>query len=292
MSGAGRDHTGAIVSDAGGLRRSPASAVAAVSDPVGERPDGPVGPRLVTAELPLPAVAPDEVPALLEALLLVAPGPGPVAVADLVQSTGLSERTVEDGLVAVAGRFGDASGVMLQRHADTVTLVSAPRFAAHVRRFLRLDRETKLSTAALETLAIIAYEQPVTRSGVDAVRGVDSSGVLATLHGRGLIEQVGRLQAPGSPVQYGTTALFLRHFGLRALADLPPLGQVDGRDAREALTEAASAVADLPEIAGTSDDGPAPGRAGDPDSRTDGDGLRSVEPIPDDPDDPDHRTAR
>lgn len=287
MSGAGRDHTGAIVSDAGGPGRSPVGAIPVVPGPVGERSDEPVGPRLVTAELPLPAVAPDEVPALLEALLLVAPGP--VAVADLVQSTGLSERTVEDGLVAVAGRFGDASGVMLQRHADTVTLVSAPRFAAHVRRFLRLDRETKLSTAALETLAIIAYEQPVTRSGVDAVRGVDSSGVLATLHGRGLIEQVGRLQAPGSPVQYGTTALFLRHFGLRALADLPPLGQVDGRDAREALTEAATVAVDLPETAGISDEVEAPGRSGDADSRTDGDGVRSVEPIPDDPD---HRTAR
>ena len=179
----------------------------------------------------------DELPELLESLLLVAPGATPVA--DLARATGLPVPAVESALVDLAGRYGERSGLILQRHGDAVQLVSAPRFAAHVRRFLRLDRETKLSTAALETLAIIAYQQPVTRSEVDAVRGVDSSGVLATLHGRGLIEQVGRLPAPGNPVQYGTTAAFLRHFGLSSIGDLPPLGQVEGRDAREALAAAA-----------------------------------------------------
>lgn len=195
-------------------------------------------PALATAELPVPAVPPEEVPALLESLLLVAPGATPVA--DLARSTGLTEAAVEAGLAALVERHGPGSGIMLQRHGETVQLASSPRFAAHVRRFLKLDRETKLSTAALETLAIIAYQQPVTRSEVDAVRGVDSSGVLATLHGRGLVEQVGRLQAPGNPVQYGTTAAFLRHFGLGSVGDLPPLGQVEGRDAREALAAAAT----------------------------------------------------
>ena len=207
--------------------------------------------QLATAELPIPAVAPGEVPALLESLLLVAPGATPVA--DLARGTGLSEPAVEAGLAELAQRHGGQSGLMIQRHGKTVQLMSAPRFAVHVRRFLKLDRETKLSTAALETLAIIAYQQPDTRSEVDAVRGVDSSGVLATLHGRGLIEQVGRLQTPGNPVQYGTTAAFLRHFGLGSVADLPPLGQVDGRDAR-AVLEAAATVEDRPEevVAGTS----------------------------------------
>ncbi len=193
---------------------------------------------MITAELPIPAVPPDDVPALLESLLLVAPGATPLA--DLARGTGLSEPELEAALATLSERYGARSGLMIQRHGDTVQLTSAPRFATHVRRFLRLDRETKLSTAALETLAIIAYQQPFTRSGVDAIRGVDSSGVLATLHGRGLIEQVGRLQMPGNPVQYGTTAAFLRHFGLGSVGDLPPLGQIDGRDAREALETAAT----------------------------------------------------
>ena len=192
---------------------------------------------MTTVELPIPAVAPDDVPALLESLLLVAPGATPLA--DLARGTGLGQPEVEAALATLAERHGSLSGLMVQRHGDSVQLTSAPRFAIHVRRFLKLDRETKLSTAALETLAIIAYQQPVTRSGVDAVRGVDSSGVLATLHGRGLIEQVGRLHTPGNPVQYGTTAAFLRHFGLGSVGDLPPLGQIDGRDAREALDTAA-----------------------------------------------------
>lgn len=192
---------------------------------------------LATTEIPISAVTPDEVPALLESLLLVAPGATPLA--DLARGTGLGELAIEAGLAELAERYGTRGGILIQRHGDTVQLMSAPRFALHVRRFLKLDREMKLSTAALETLAIIAYQQPVTRAEVDAVRGVDSSGVLATLHGRGLVEQVGRLQTPGNPVQYGTTAAFLRHFGLGSVAELPPLGQVDGQDARAALDAAA-----------------------------------------------------
>lgn len=194
-------------------------------------------PAPTPAELPLPAVTSAELPALLEAMLLVAPGPTPVG--ELARGAGVPEGEVERALADLAERFADdGAGVIVQRHAGTVQLASSPRFAPHVRRFLKLDRETRLSAAALETLAIVAYQQPVTRAEIDAVRGVDSSGVLATLHGRGLVEQVGRLSAPGNPVQYGTTAAFLRHFGLRSVADLPPLGVVDGQDAREALAEA------------------------------------------------------
>jgi segregation and condensation protein B len=113
-----------------------------------------------------------------------------------------------------------------------------------VRRFLGLDREARLSGASLETLAIVAYQQPVTKAEIEAVRGVDCSGVLHTLLQRGLVEQVGRLTAPGNPIQYGTTPDFLLHFGLRSLADLPPLGQVQGQDVRGTL-EAVIAAAEL-----------------------------------------------
>jgi segregation and condensation protein B len=118
-----------------------------------------------------------------------------------------------------------------------------------VRRFLRLDREAKLSTAALETLAIIAYQQPVTRAEIEAVRGVDSSGVIATLLSRGLVDIVGRLPSVGNPFQYGTTPSFLMHFGLRSVAEMPPLGEIGGRDASTAL-QAAIVAADLDQPAG------------------------------------------
>lgn len=109
------------------------------------------------------------------------------------------------------------------RHNGTAHLASAPRFASHVRQFLRLERNSKLSGASLETLTLVAYRQPVTRAEIDALRGVDSSGVLATLHARGLIEIAGRLPSAGNPLQYATSVEFLRLFGLKSLADLPDL---------------------------------------------------------------------
>ena len=195
---------------------------------------------------PLPLVERDgpppgpELEALIEALLLVAPQP---ATADeLARGAGVPVAHVEAALTALEQR--PEQGWVVQRHRNTVQLASAPRFAAYVRRFLGLDRETRLSPAALETLAIIAYQQPVTRAEIEAVRGVDCSGVLATLHGRGLIEAVGRLPTVGNPIQYGTTPDFLRHFGLRSLDGLPPLGEVEGRDART-LLDATVAAADF-----------------------------------------------
>ena len=105
-------------------------------------------------------------------------------------------------------------------------LVTAPEVAEDVRRFLGLSGSARLSTAALETLAIIAYRQPITRAEIEAIRGVNCDGVLRTLLAKGLIEEVGRAEGPGRPILYGTTMLFLQHFGLRSLADLPPLDGV------------------------------------------------------------------
>ncbi|MCC6792873.1 MAG: SMC-Scp complex subunit ScpB [Thermomicrobiales bacterium] len=183
---------------------------------------------------------PDELAALIEALLLVAPSPS--TLDELARGAGVTPHAVDAALATLEQR--DNGGWVVQRHAGRVQLATAPRFAGYVRRFLGLDRETRLSGAALETLAIIAYQQPVTKSEVEAVRGVDCSGVMHTLLQRGLIEQVGRLQSAGNPIQYGTTPDFLLHFGLRSLADLPPLGQAQGKDVRDAL-EAAVATADM-----------------------------------------------
>ena len=199
--------------------------------------DGPEASQLALPGANVPSITLPELAALMEAFLLVtteAP-----TVEDLAKGAGVEP----DQVVAALDLLNaDASrGWVVQRHGRKVQLATAPRFAERVRTFLGLDRETRLSSAALETLAIVAYQQPVTRAEIDAIRGVDSSGVLATLHARELIEPVARLQTVGNPIQYGTTTAFLQHFGLRSLADLPPLGQIDGRDARTALDAAAAA---------------------------------------------------
>ncbi len=200
-------------------------------------------PANLTLELPPESLPDEELAALVEALLLVTPAPA--TLDELARAAGVAPHRIEQALQQLERAAG--RGWVVQRHGDRIQLATAPRFAPYVRRFLGLERETRLSTAALETLAIIAYQQPVTRAEIEAVRGVDCSGVLATLLSRGLIEVVGRLQTAGNPLQYGTTPEFLAHFGLKSLADLPPLGQVDGRDLRATLTQAiAGAQAEHP----------------------------------------------
>jgi segregation and condensation protein B len=175
----------------------------------------------------------EDLAALLEALLLVAPEPA--RLQDLAEAAGVPVSEVEQTLTAM--EEDDRRGWVIVRHRHTVHLASAPRFAAQVRHYLRLERETRLTGAALETLALIAYRQPVTRAEIEALRGVDCSGVLATLHARGLIEVSGRLATVGNPNQYVTSIEFLRQFGLTSLADLPPLEELIGPAAQHVLAE-------------------------------------------------------
>ena len=95
--------------------------------------------------------------------------------------------------------------------------------AAFIERFLGLSVTSSLSAAALETLSVIAYKQPITRPEIEAVRGVNTDGVLRTLVSKGLVEEVGRLETVGHPVLFGTTFEFLQYFGLSSLSELPPL---------------------------------------------------------------------
>src|SRR5215211_8303985 len=164
-------------------------------------------------------VTDEELPALLEALLLVSPDPAELR--DLADAAGVSITAVEEALAIL--NDDPSRGWVVIQHRGTAHISSAPRFAPYVRRFLRLDRETRLSSAALETLALIAYRQPVTRAEIESLRGVDCSGVLATLYGRELIEVAGKLPTVGNPHQYVTSVEFLKQFGLRSLAVLPPL---------------------------------------------------------------------
>ena len=112
-------------------------------------------------------------------------------------------------------------GLMLQRHQDQVQLVTRPELAAYVRRALHPEVTGRLSTAAYETLAIVAYQQPVTRSRIEEIRGVNCDSVLGNLELRNLVVEVGRGSGPGQPKLYGTTMRFLQVLGLASLDDLP-----------------------------------------------------------------------
>ena len=167
--------------------------------------------------------------ARVEALLFVAEEPP--SVSQLARALEATPEAVEEALRGLAERLKDR-GLRLQWKGDRVQLVTAPEAAEDVRRFLGLTAGPRLSPAALETLAIIAYRQPITRAEIEAIRGVNCDGVLRTLLARGLIEEVGRSEGPGRPILYGTTFLFLQHFGLRSLEDLPPLdGAEEGASA-------------------------------------------------------------
>lgn len=121
------------------------------------------------------------------------------------------------------------SGLRLLRLEDTLQLATRGEFAGTVRAALEIKRDTPLSNAAMETLTIVAYNQPVTKGFVERVRGVDSGSAVNTLVERGLLEEAGRIEVPGRPLTYRTTAHFLRCFGMRSLADLPPLPENAGQ---------------------------------------------------------------
>lgn len=160
--------------------------------------------------------------AALEALLFVAGDA--VNLADLSKTLEIEPGRLEELLNALnAGYEAQERGLRVYRHNGQVQLVTAPQVAAYIEKFLGLQAANKLSAAALETLIIIAYRQPVTRAIVESVRGVDSSGVINTLQARGLIEEVGRAETVGHPVLFGTTFEFLHQFGLSSLKDLPPM---------------------------------------------------------------------
>jgi len=166
-----------------------------------------------------------ELTSLIESLLFVADAP--VMPAQLAAALDVEPKAVEEALDQLAADY-QQRGLRLQRKAGRVQLVTAPEAASAVERFLGLELSSKLSPAALETLAIVAYRQPVTRAQVEAIRGVNSDSVLRTLINKGLIEEVGRLEQVGRPILYGTTFEFLQYFGLQDLQDLPPLDEGEG----------------------------------------------------------------
>jgi segregation and condensation protein B len=158
--------------------------------------------------------------AKIEALLFVSSGL--VSVNQLARTLEMTESEVEASLSALEGHYKDGGhGLRLMRVKSRVQLTTAPEISKTVETYLDLESTSTLSQAALETLAIIAYKQPVTRPEVEAIRGVNSDGVMRTLLSKGLIEELGRGDTIGRPIFYGTSPEFLQYFGLDSLEMLP-----------------------------------------------------------------------
>ncbi|MQA00451.1 MAG: SMC-Scp complex subunit ScpB [Dehalococcoidia bacterium] len=161
-------------------------------------------------------------PSRIEALLFVSDAP--VSEPALGRALGATPARLARGLEALASALRDGErGLRVQRGPEGVQLVTAPEAAAYIEHFLGLEASRRLSTAALETLAIVAYRQPVTRGTIETIRGVGSDAAVATLRARGLITDGGRAEGPGRPTLWVTTQRFLQHFGLERPDDLPPL---------------------------------------------------------------------
>jgi segregation and condensation protein B len=202
----------------------------------------------------LPSLSKDRLPAVIESILFVADEA--VEISMLARALRRPADAIEEALAELEVRCAEG-GTRLQRTRDAVQLVTSPEAGPFVERFLGLESRQRLSGAALESLAIIAYKQPMTRAGVEQVRGVNSDAAIASLIARGLVEEVGRATTPGRPALLGTSLRFLEHFGLSKPGDLPPL-PANGSilDIAETLAEAEDRNAEEAEPTDDEDDAP------------------------------------
>ncbi|HEX6487666.1 MAG TPA: SMC-Scp complex subunit ScpB [Candidatus Dormibacteraeota bacterium] len=182
-----------------------------------------------------------EIAVALEAILFASHRP--LRLRELQSATGADKALLSQALSALDESLKDR-GVMVQRMGDDVQIVTRPEQSQYVRRALRPDVTGRLSPAAYETLAIVAYQQPVTRGRVEELRGVGCETVLANLELRDLVTEVGRAPGPGQAKLYGTTMRFLQVLGLRSLEDLPV------PEALRSVFQAGAAPAELPESSG------------------------------------------
>lgn len=182
----------------------------------------------------------------IEAIVLA--GTEPVEPGMLAQLLEISTTKVEEICVQLADEYErDGHGFVLVRVAGGYRFQTHPDLTAYVERFVLDGRHARLSAAALETLAIIAYKQPVSRAQLNAIRGVNVDATLRTLLQRGYVAELGHEHSPGSPVLFGTTPLFLERLGLDSPADLPPLADfVPEAGVMEALERGLRIVPDVP----------------------------------------------
>ena len=184
----------------------------------------------------------DSLKPTLEALLLVANDP--VAATDLARVLGVAPGEIAQALAELSAEYADANrGFQLREVAGGWRFYTHPAYHDQVEAFVMSWDVRRLSQAALETLAVVAYHQPVTRESVKAVRGVNSDGVISSLVDKGLIHEVGRDKERGQAILYGTTQAFLEQFGLKSLRELPDLEQfAPDEESRQFIRERLSAT--------------------------------------------------
>lgn len=159
--------------------------------------------------------------AKIEALLFVAPGH--TSINQLANALGISDDEVQIQIDLLSGHYKEHHGLRIQKLKDKYQITSSPDYAMMIEEFLGLEVTSRLSQPALEALAIIAYNQPTTRPEIDAIRGVNCDSVVRSLVSKGLIEELGRSEAPGRPILYSVTSEFLQQFGLDSVDQLPPI---------------------------------------------------------------------
>lgn len=165
----------------------------------------------------------------------------------IAQALEITESQAEEYISALINDYNSANrGITIIKLDDAYQMVSCKEYAPQIRTVMDLRRNTPLSQAALEVLAVVAYNQPVTKAFVEQVRGVDCSGVIGSLTAKGLVEEKGRLELPGRPLLYGTTENFLRCFNINSLEELPPLPETENEetDKTKEETTAENTVAD------------------------------------------------
>lgn len=165
----------------------------------------------------------------------------------IAQALEITESQAEEHISALIDDYNSADrGITIIKLDDAYQMVSCKEYAPQIRTVMDLRRNTPLSQAALEVLAVVAYNQPVTKAFVEQVRGVDCSGVIGSLTAKGLVEEKGRLELPGRPLLYGTTENFLRCFNINSLEELPPLPETENEetDKPEEENTAENTVAD------------------------------------------------
>ena len=172
--------------------------------------------------------------ASIEAILFIASEP--ISINQLAVILEISHSKTEKLIRILEEDYKDR-GIRIQRHGGKVLLISAPEKSLLVENFLGLDATSRLSRAALECLAIIAYKQPITRPTLDGIRGVNSDSVVRSLVSKDLIQEIGRSDGPGRPILYSTTTNFLQYFGLNSIDLLPPLDLSEEEPDMELLKE-------------------------------------------------------
>ena len=176
----------------------------------------------------------NDLTAALEAVLFAAGDSVPVKRLSLI--FGVDETIIEESIATLQEEYSSFNrGIRILRLDDKVQMCSAPEYAGIITRVLEQRKPPMLSQSALETLAVVAYFQPVTRAYIEQVRGVDSSYTVGMLQERSLIEECGRLEAPGRPLLFRTTDVFLRTMGIENISQLPPLPEISSSEGVENL---------------------------------------------------------